>query len=293
MRLSPEADAVLSRGTFCSLAARAGERIHLTPVVFVRHRDRLWLTTSRASVKARAWRRDAVTAGIVEADGLAVSFRGRVRMYDLLDPSTWRESARRSPLLTAAAARFTLKNGRFFAGYARDAHRVPLAWTPPARVFASVELESAALLDVSAGRLLERWGTWPSGARSGAGDAAEPVVTLDDPLGRLPDDVREAVGSSGDGSAALGRAIVPCSWYRTASGTLRVGVADGFLELAGGRPALAGPAALSAQRPSAWRAREMRGFLAQGRVRRRSGGLTLVAQRLVWWSGWSTGTVRP
>ncbi|MCA1727645.1 MAG: pyridoxamine 5'-phosphate oxidase family protein [Actinobacteria bacterium] len=287
LSMSREARRVLRRGTFCSIAARADGRLHLTPVVFVLDGDSLWLTTARSSVKARAWREDPRTAGVVEHQGKALSFRGRVRMFDLLDPGTWAASAARSPVITRAAARFSLKNARFFAGYARDAHRLPLSWTPPARVFASVEMDSAALLDVTSGAVVERWGEWPS--------RSSDVVRTDlqargrgDPLAGLPEDIAVAVGRSGEGAVAVGRAVLPCAW-RAENGGLFAEVAPQHLVLAGRSPD--GPAALAGQRASAWRAREMRGFLAQGDARADGPAVRLRLERLVWWHGWSAGTV--
>lgn len=307
--LSADAVRVLTRGTFCSMAAFTGGRIHLTPVVFAFDGGRLWLTTSRTSVKARAWREDPRTAGLVVDGGLAVTFSGRIRAFDLLDPKTWAASALRSPLLTRAAARFTAKNARFFAGYARDAHKVPLSWTPPARVFASVDLEAAALLDPGSGTVVERWGAWGDRVRASSG-----YRSAGDGAGLIPaEDVAEAVGAEGDGALAVDGthpAVLPCRW-RTDGADYLAGVAQAHLELAGAESQVA--AGLTAQRASAWRAREMRGFLAQGEAtvhlpaRARTGRASLERDleglgealvrlrpgRLVWWSGWTTGTVSP
>src|SRR6266545_4823840 len=119
--LPPEFERILERGAFCSIAAETRRGPHLTPLVFAWSDGRVWLTTSCGSVKAWAWR--------------AVTFTGRAAAYDVLDPSTWIRTAVRMPAVTAASVRFTAKNARFFAGYAVDARRVPLAWTPPGRVF--------------------------------------------------------------------------------------------------------------------------------------------------------------
>ena len=62
-RIPASARSVLERGTICHLAARTAHGPHLTPVVFAYQRGRLWVTTSRNSVKARAWRRDPSVAG--------------------------------------------------------------------------------------------------------------------------------------------------------------------------------------------------------------------------------------
>ena len=59
---------------------------HCTPLVFAYSGGRLWLTTSRRSVKTRAWKTDPSAAGIVRHGGLTVAFTGTVKLYDALDP---------------------------------------------------------------------------------------------------------------------------------------------------------------------------------------------------------------
>ena len=69
---------VLDRGQFCAVAAMTPRGPHCTPLVFANSGARLWLTTSRRSVKARAWRTDPSVAGLVRSDDLAVTFTGTV-----------------------------------------------------------------------------------------------------------------------------------------------------------------------------------------------------------------------
>ena len=74
----------------------------------------------------------------------------------LLDPESWGRSFRESPAIALAAARYTRKNARFFAGYAVDANHVPLAWTPPGRVFAELRIERSAMIEGD--RIASAWG---------------------------------------------------------------------------------------------------------------------------------------
>ena len=103
------------------------------------------------------------------------------------------------------ASRFTQKNARFFAGYAVDAHHVPLAWTPPGRVFAEIRLERSAILE--SGRVASAWGDWGDtldgverfrAARAGAS-----------PLANVPERIRDGPGSSGEGALAIGTGVGP------------------------------------------------------------------------------------
>ena len=305
---------VLNDGTLCYLAAAASLGPHLTPVVYVFDSGAVWVTTSRSSVKARAWRRNRTAAGLVLAGDRAVSFRGSVRAYDAFDPATWAGAAAATPALIGATTRFALRNARFFAGYAVDASRVPFAWSPPGRVFVRVSVEAGAVLDLSSGVPIEMWGGW---------DAVEPTTFRPAfrPAGRarsldlrVPAGVRRAVGPAGDGALALagrdGIAVLPSAWRRRGSeGGYEATLPIAFAELAGA-PALV-PAALVVDRLDAWRAAAMRGMMLRGdaelfdpgRVSRGGRALRertapgralarLRPARVVWWEGWSGGSVR-
>lgn len=332
---------ILERGTLCHLGVRTARGPHLTPVVYALEGGRLWLTTSRTSVKAQALRRDREAAGLVRAGDVAVMFRGRARTYDALDPLSWPFAAVAGPRLIRAATRFSVKNARFFAGYAADAGRVPLAWTPPGRVFIGIELASGALLDLAAGLVVEEWGEWetdPQGIayrRSYTALPARRGVDL-----RVPRSARSLLGVTGEGALALGReeaTVLPVRWRRVArEGSYEVVVPLPFLEMAGdsapGRGSRRGHpwAALTVDRLAPWRASEMAGMLLQGPAEafslpvtsrgsralrgrleavlagsRPTGGgneegmkrledlamIRLRPRRVVWWRGWSSGTV--
>lgn len=304
---------VLEHGEFCHVAARTERGPHLTPTVFALSGGNVWVTTSRGSVKSRAWRSDPVVAGLVREGDDAATFAGRARTYDLLDAETWARALARSAAVTAASLRFSRKNAKFFAGYAVDARHVPLAWTPPGRVFVELQIERAAL--VRAGEVVERTGGWPSaGPASRAGFRAARAA---DALLALPGHVRRALGEDGLGALALdagaGPAVLPVRW-RADDGPIQVVAPAGVLALAG---ANANPAAaLAIDRPSWWRARRMLGCMVQGagdvylpsavRTGRRAlasaisrtGGepegdalVRLRPRRVVWWEGWTGGSV--
>jgi hypothetical protein len=313
-RLPPDARRVLENGTLCHVAAATPSGPHMTPVVFVLDGDALWITTARSSVKARAIRRDASVAGLVRAGGLAVGFRGRARTYDTLDPLSWPAAAASGPRLARAATRFTLKNARFFAGYAADAHRVPLAWTPPGRVFVRISLDAGFAADpVLGGEIRSRWGSWPEGSSVMAASftALGPARSLDL---RAPSDVRRRVGAGGEGALALasadGLVALPVTWRRAArEGAYEARVPIGLADLAGLRPA--DTVAMVVDHLAVWRAAEMTGMMLRGRAEvfapgRTRRGVTALAERagpgealvrvrpeaVVWWRGWSSGTVR-
>jgi len=312
---------VLEEGVLCHLAVRTPWGPHLTPVVFVLDGGRLWLTTSRRSVKARTWKDDPFIGGLVVTGDRAVSFHGRVRTYDALDPLSWPAATVAGPRLVSAATKFSLKNARFFAGYAVDARRVPLAWTPPGRVFARIDLSAGWLLSIPDGSVLERWGERTGRRRTSFRASFEPLGRTRPLDLRVPRDVRSAGGPGGQAPLALDEGIgppvvLPARWRRVAAeGTYEAAVPRALVDLAG--PGAEAPGALTVDRASVWRAADMVGMLIQGRAdlyapgatRRgttalreraaRLGGpavddlvlIRLLPSRVVWWRGWTSGTV--
>lgn len=308
--LSTAVQEVLASGPFCAVATTTPRGPHCTPLVFAYSGGRVWLTTSRRSVKARAWKVDPGVSGLIRHDGLSVTFAGTVKTYDALDRATWGAAVAGATSIARATATFSKKNARFFAGYAFDARQVPLAWTPPGRVFVGVDLERTALLDedgVQEGR--GRWGgaalSHPTFRRSGQGP---------DPLAVLPEEVASELGRSGDGSLAVagarGPVVLPVRWIAD-DHALYAALPAETLALAGGGPDAA--VALTIDQASTWRARDMVGAMIQGTgacyvlgelgsgaksarsiataLHPAADALVRIApERLVWWKGWSSGS---
>jgi nitroimidazol reductase NimA-like FMN-containing flavoprotein (pyridoxamine 5'-phosphate oxidase superfamily) len=311
--LPADVEAILQAGDLCYLAANGRHGPHLTPTVFALSGERVWVTTSRGSVKARAWAKDPRVAGLVRVGEVAAIFTGTVRTYDALDPEAWPPMLLEAPSLVRAWVRFTRRNARFFAGYAFDARNVPLSWSPPARVFIGIDLERLAI--VGSEGVAETFGDWPRGAVSVPRFRARsaPVSVLE----ALPEDVREPLGEAGHGALALagedGLVVLPVAWV-VEEGWLYAALAREVLALAGaGEPRV--PAALTLDRASWWRALHMVGAMARGEAelavvgeleagRRsaeriaRAAGVTgdaalvrMRPERLVWWRGFTSGTV--
>jgi hypothetical protein len=311
--VSTAVQGVLEDGQFCAIAATTPNGPHCTPLVFAYSGARLWLTTSRRSVKARAWRIDASTAGLIRQGDLAVTFTGTVKTYDALDKRTWGAAVAGATSIARATAGFSRKNARFFAGYAFDARQVPFAWTPPGRVFVGIDLERVALVDeesVQEGR--GRWGgeivSHPTFRRS-ASDT--------DPFAALPVDVATTIGRDGGGALAIsgerGMAVLPVRW-RADPTALYAALPTETLALASAdRDA---QVALTIDTPSAWRARDMVGAMIQGvgeffvdgevgsgaksmraivaGVSASAGALVRITpRRAVWWKGWTSGSTVP
>jgi hypothetical protein len=272
----------------------------------------MWVTTSRRSVKARAWKRDPAVAGLVRAGERTLVFRGRATSYDLLDARTWVPSLRAAPTISLAATEFARRNARFFAGYAVDAPRVPLAWSPPGRVFSEIALEQAALIEDGS---MTRWGEMGGRVRSAASFRAARAGR--NPIDAIPPEVGRRLGEGGPATLGLdapgGLIVIPAAW-RLDRGSVYAALPEDILALSGGGPRLR--ASLVADHASAWRARSMAGVMIRGHAtvhvldRLRSGrtsagklvasagihtnGAALLAlqpERVVWWSGWRAGTV--
>jgi hypothetical protein len=307
--LSTAVQDVLDRGQFCSVATLTPRGPHCTPLVYASSGARVWLTTSRRSVKASAWRRDPSMAGLVRHEDLAVTFTGTVRTYDALDRRTWAAAVAGATSIARATAAFSAKNARFFAGYAVDAKQVPFAWTPPGRVFVGVDLERTALVDgngVQEGR--GRWGGDP-----GSHEAFRKTKG-DDPYAELPAEVAEGIGREGDGALAIsaerGLVVLPVRWRADDAGLFAALPSDTLALAGAGADATV---ALTVDAPSVWRARDMVGAMFQGQASFfvdgvvGSGAKSLHAlarslsdtanavvrvqpSRVVWWRGWSSGS---
>jgi nitroimidazol reductase NimA-like FMN-containing flavoprotein (pyridoxamine 5'-phosphate oxidase superfamily) len=308
--VSTAVQGILEEGQFCAVAASTPNGPHCTPLVFAYSGARVWLTTSRRSVKARAWRVDPSTAGLIRHGGLAVTFTGTVKTYDALDKRTWGAAVAGATSIARATAGFSRKNARFFAGYAFDARQVPFAWTPPGRVFVGIDLERVALLDEDG--VQEGRGRWGGEIVSHA--TFRRSTTGQDPLSALPRDVAMAIGREGTGALAIsgerGPAVLPVRWRAEPTALYAVLPAETLSLATADREA---QVALTVDTPSAWRARDMVGAMLQGTgefflaSQVGSGAKTLDAiarsiapaadalvrispRRTVWWKGWTSGS---
>jgi nitroimidazol reductase NimA-like FMN-containing flavoprotein (pyridoxamine 5'-phosphate oxidase superfamily) len=308
--LSTAVQQVLEDAPFCAVATSTPRGPHCTPLVFAYSGGRVWLTTSRGSVKARAWKVDPGVAGLVRRGDLAVTFTGTVKTYDALDRNSWGAAVAGATSIARATARFSKKNARFFAGYAFDARQVPLAWTPPGRVFVGLDLERTALLDEDG--VQEGRGRW--GGEALSQKTFRRVKTGPDPLGELPPELAASLGRSGEGAltvaGARGPVVVPVRWLAEPS-ALYAALPAETLALAGAGPAA--PVALTIDEASAWRARDMAGAMVQGSatfyvleslgsgaktarslataLHPGAGALARVTpDRIVWWKGWTSGS---
>jgi nitroimidazol reductase NimA-like FMN-containing flavoprotein (pyridoxamine 5'-phosphate oxidase superfamily) len=310
----PQVGAVLDHGSLAYLAVGTRAGPHVTPLVYSTLASRMWVTTARRTVKGRVWRVRPRVAGLVRAGDHSVTFTGKVRLHDVFDPGTWLGTAVELPVVAAAMASFTKRNARFFAGYAADARRVPLSWTPPGRVFAEISIDGSALLE-DWGEPPRTFGRMGETMRShGSFRTARASVS---PIDQIPEDVASQVERGGQAVLAVdgadGPVVLPVLFVEE-RGVLYAAVEAHSLALTEAGPDA--PVGLTVDHASRWRAADMAGVLIRGsgsfhviarlrtggaaaeRLVERAGalpdGMALVRirpRRLVWWKGWASGTV--
>jgi hypothetical protein len=161
------------------------------------------------------------------------------------------------------------------------------------------------------------WGEWD--AQVGTIERFRATRAPGSPLELLPPDVRDGLGDAGAGALGLatpdGPVVLPARWL-AAGGAIHAILPGEVLALTGAGPTL--PVALQVDRASWWRAREMLGAMIRGQaevavLERLATGATSAAsiatragaepagaavlrirpERLVWWRGWSSGSVVP
>ena len=315
--LSTAVQEVLEHGSFCAVAATTPDGPHCTPLVFASSGGRIWLTTSRRSVKARCWRVDPSVAGLVRAR------RSRRRLHrDREDlrrarPADVGRGGRRRDVDRAGDGHASA--GRTHASSPATPStrgRCPLAWTPPGRVFVGVDLERTALLDddgVQEGR--GRWGGEPAARTPPSGGAA----TARRSVRALPDDVVvDEVGRQGDGApqpspASAGPSSLPVRWRAEASMLCTRRSRRRPSRSPTPAPTRRPPSPWTARRsgvPATWSARCSRAtaaFFVDGerRLGREDGAarspqdhgaesadalVRITPRRLVWWKGWTSGS---
>ncbi|MFL5768068.1 MAG: hypothetical protein ACJ758_09540, partial [Actinomycetota bacterium] len=234
-----------------------------------------------------------------------------------LDPDTWIASIPRTRAIIRATRAFTLRNARFFAGYAVDARRVPLAWTPPGRVFAEISLDRGAVIEN--GAVVSRWGGWPEQAAVSVRDRFDAETARERfAFSGVPPAMIASLRRGGPAALAVRSGdrrpvVIPVS-YAIDRGEVLIAVSSELLSASGSGPSF--EVSLEVDVESAWRARSMVGAFLAGSAEafvpdRLSSGrqeamraleqvrrspaedalLRLHTERVTWWEGWTSGTV--
>src|ERR1700736_6854638 len=128
MRMSREAQGVLSRGRIGMLALRAARLPLVNPAAYSFAAGSLWMTTSRFAAKNLMARRDPRAAFFVDGGSQGVVMRGTLEVFDPLSLSNQARAALGGPGLYLGMAEYALRNIPFAAGYALDIMRLPREW---------------------------------------------------------------------------------------------------------------------------------------------------------------------
>ncbi|HYR62084.1 MAG TPA: pyridoxamine 5'-phosphate oxidase family protein [Actinomycetota bacterium] len=193
---------VLDDGDLTYLAVRSPRGPHVTPLAFGRQAGRLWLVTSRDSLKVRAISRDPAVGGLVRSGQRSVMWSGRAR---LVDPLTARGLGTNLLQLPLAVTGYIVRNFREAAGVVWDR---PVPTLPITKLLITVDLDCVALLQ--GWSVVAAWGPWSRQDLLGRGT---PPRRLPPPLRAIPPALRQLLLEP-DRPAVLG--------WQTASGPMAI-----------------------------------------------------------------------
>ena len=292
----PDVATLLGATPYADVAVATQRGPHITPAAFAASCDRLWVVSSRRTVRVRAIRRNGLAAVLVRNGDRSVVVSGRAAVLSPWPPSEAIALAAGAPQAAEAAARYTLRNLRLvLAGFAADL--VTGAGDPTVydRVLVAVEPDRGLLVDGT--EVLHTWGRW--GRLTRPARAARPlpeVPPLDDLLAGVPPEAAAALDRTD--TVALGwlgpTGPVALPALGGAGGG-RIQVATRALDLTSGdarSPACITVHDSDTSRPSGFRGVVLRG---EGRVTRHGpqrAAVEVHADRVSWWSGFRAGTSR-
>src|SRR5579884_3643906 len=288
----PDVATVLGSTPYADVAVDTARGPHITPAAFAAAGGRLWVVSSRRTLRVRSVRRRHHASVLVRHGSRSVVISGSADVLSFWRPSETVGIVMNSGHVARAAATYALRNSRLLlGGFLRDMIAGVGDLTVYDRVLVAIEPERGMLLDGDA--LLHTWGRWRRVRAQGSRRPLR-VPPLEDLVAGLPDTVLDALDRPQ--SASLG--------WSTPTGAVALPAlqasADGHVQV----PAAAFDAAGAARRapacvtfhnsdslrPSGFRGVILRG---EGHVLRRGAGRTAVAvdaERVSWWSGFRSGT---
>lgn len=289
----PDVASLLNTTPYADVAVATRRGPHATPAAFAAAGGRLWVVSSRRTVRVRAIRRTGLAAALVRSGDRSVVVSGRAAVLSPWPPSEAIALAAGALPAAQAATLYTLRNLRIvLAGFAADL--VTGAGDPTVydRVLLAIDADRGLLVEGT--EVLDTWGRWRRTARPAPARPADAVPPLDDLLAGVPP-VPAAALERRD-TAALGWLGPTGPVILPALG----GVEDGRVQVAAGALDVVSADNRSeacitvhdsdTTRPSGYRGVVLRG---EGRVTRRGGSRATVsvrADRVSWWSGFRAGT---
>ncbi|HXA29313.1 MAG TPA: pyridoxamine 5'-phosphate oxidase family protein [Candidatus Angelobacter sp.] len=289
----PDVATVLNSQPYAAVAVDTVRGPHITPAAFATAGGRLWVVSSRRTIRVRSVRRRHHAAVLVRSGTRAVVVSGRAEVLSFWPPSETVGIVMNSLPVARAATAYALRNARLLlGGFVRDVVSGTGDLSVYDRVLVAIEPERGMLLDGE--RLVHGWGRWHrASTREPRADATN-VPPLAQLLAALPDGVDAALDvpeSASLGWSSPAGAVALPTLHADPGG--RVQVATAALDMVSG--ATRAPACVTfhnseSERPSGFRGVVLRG---EGRVVRRGAARTTVdvaAERVSWWSGFRAGT---
>jgi hypothetical protein len=291
----PDVATLLASTPYADVAVDTRSGPHITPAAFAAAGGRLWLVSSRRTLRVRSVRRRHAASVLVRNGDRALVVSGSADVLSLWPPSETAGLVINSPTVLHAATAYALRNaGLLVNGFVRDFIAGSGDPTVYDRVLVAVEPERGLLLDGD--RRVDGWGRWGRVQPATAPRRRNHVPPLDDLFGELPPAVLNALDHPETASLGWTCPTGPVVLPAVPNGAPgRVHVSSAALE-AVGAPSSA-PACLTFHesggvRPSSFRGVILRG---EGHVVRRGAQRSTVevrADRVSWWSGYRSGTAR-
>ncbi len=297
----PAIAALLAATPYADVAVATRRGPHITPAAFAAASGRLWVVSSRRTVRVRTIRRTGQASALVRRGERSVVVSGRASVLSPWPPDEALALALGAVPATRAATLYTLRNLRLvLAGFVADLLMGAGDPTVYDRVLVAIEADRGMLLDGTA--VLDTWGRWRSPAtaattpRRRPSPASTALPLLDDLLLDVPPESQAALQRVD--TAALGWVGLTGAVALPALGGIdgegRVEVASAALDLAA-NGAGRGPACLMVHdsdslRPSGFRGVVLRGDGSIGRRGPARTAVTVHADRVSWWSGFRSGT---
>jgi hypothetical protein len=290
----PDVATLLAATPYADVAVDTARGPHVTPAAFAAAGGRIWVVSSRRTVRVRSVRRRHHASVLVRSGERSLVVSGNADVLSIWPPSETVGIVLNSATVARAATAYALRNmGLLLAGFVRD--MIAGAGDPTVydRVLVAIDPERGMLLDGD--RLLHGWGRWRRVGRPRSDRAPRAVPPLDELVAALPAAVVDALDRPDTatlGWAAPTGAVALPGLHAAPDG--RVTVPSAALDAAG--TAAHAPACVTfhnseSPRPSGFRGVILRG---EGRVVRRGPQRTtvaLAAERVSWWSGFRAGTV--
>jgi len=265
----------------------------VTPTAYAVAGGRVWLVSSRNTVKVRAMRRDPRVSVLVRDGERSVVLSGTA---EVLSPWGLTDAMRlaRNAWWPRALAGYGLRNAALLGGYLVDAASCTAGSLPHDRVLVGITPQRAMLIEGD--EVVHVVGRWPSARRSSspprrAGNGRR-VLSLDGVPQRAAATVSARHDAALGWSTPSGPVVLPAN---SLEGDATVLVPAQALRVSGAADGDA--ACLSFDGGLALRPTRLAGAMLRGRgtILSRRGALATVAldvERVSWWSGFRTGTVQ-